>query len=91
MTSSPLRTRAAHRCGHSHRSPQRGGDLRISSGSEFTDAYLGANEQVKGESYVEGQRLKVYMVEVRKATKGPQVIISRTHPSGQAPLRAGSA
>ena len=54
--------------------------LRISSGSEFTDAYLGANEQVKGESYVEGQRLKVYMVEVRKATKGPQVIISRTHP-----------
>ena len=54
--------------------------LRISSGSEFTDAYLGANEQVKGETYVEGQRLKVYMVEVRKATKGPQVIISRTHP-----------
>ena len=54
--------------------------LRISSGSEFTDAYLGPNEQVKGESYVEGQRLKVYMVEVRKATKGPQVIISRTHP-----------
>ena len=54
--------------------------LRIHSGSEFTDAYLGANEQVKGESYVEGQRLKVYMVDVRKATKGPQVIISRTHP-----------
>ena len=54
--------------------------LRIRSGSEFTDAYLGPNEQVKGEHYVEGQRLKVYMVEVRKATKGPQVIISRTHP-----------
>ena len=54
--------------------------LRISSGSEFTDAYLGPNEQVKGESYTEGQRLKVYMVEVRKATKGPQVLISRTHP-----------
>ena len=54
--------------------------LRIHSGSEFTDAYLGANEQVKGEHYVEGQRLKVYMVEVRKATKGPQVLISRTHP-----------
>ena len=43
--------------------------LRIRSGSEFTDAYLGPNEQVKGEHYVEGQRLKVYMVEVRKATK----------------------
>lgn len=54
--------------------------VRISSGSEFTDAYLGVNEQVRGETYTEGQRLKVYMVEVRKATKGPQVIISRTHP-----------
>ena len=54
--------------------------LRLHSGSEFTDAYLGSGEQVKGERYVEGQRLKVYVVEVRKATKGPQVLISRTHP-----------
>ena len=54
--------------------------LRIHSGSEFTDAYLSANEQVKGEHYVEGQRLKVYVSEVRRATKGPQVLISRTHP-----------
>ncbi|MGI5962998.1 MAG: transcription termination factor NusA [Lawsonibacter sp.] len=54
--------------------------LRIHSGSEFTDAYLGMSEQVKGENYVEGQRLKVYVVEVRRATKGPQVLISRTHP-----------
>ena len=54
--------------------------LRLHSGSEFTDAYLGASEQVKGERYAEGQRLKVYVVEVRKATKGPQVLISRTHP-----------
>ena len=44
------------------------------------DAYLGANEQVKGERYVEGQRLKVYVVEVRPNSKGPQVLISRTHP-----------
>ena len=29
---------------------------------------------------MEGQRLKVYVVEVRRATKGPQVLISRTHP-----------
>ena len=42
--------------------------LRLHSGSEFTDAYLGSGEQVKGERYVEGQRLKVYVVEVRKAT-----------------------
>ena len=54
--------------------------LRIHSGAEFTDAYLGANEQVAGETYTEGQRLKVYVVEVRRATKGPQVLISRTHP-----------
>ena len=54
--------------------------LRLHSGSEFTDAYLGSGEQVEGERYVEGQRLKVYVVEVRKATKGPQVLISRTHP-----------
>ena len=54
--------------------------LRIHSGSEFTDAYLGTNEQVKGERYVEGQRLKVYVVEVRPNSKGPQVLISRTHP-----------
>jgi len=54
--------------------------LRITSGGEYTDAYLSANEQVKGETYSEGTRLKVYVVEVRKATKGPQVLISRTHP-----------
>ncbi|MCI8869872.1 MAG: transcription termination/antitermination protein NusA [Lawsonibacter sp.] len=54
--------------------------LRIGSGSENTDAYLGTNEQVKGETYREGQRLKVYVVEVRRAAKGPQVLISRTHP-----------
>jgi N utilization substance protein A len=54
--------------------------LRIGSGGETTDTYLGVNEQVKGETYVEGQRLRVYVVEVRRATKGPQVLISRTHP-----------
>ena len=54
--------------------------LRLHAGGQFTDAYLSAGEQVKGERCVEGQRLKVYVVEVRKATKGPQVLISRTHP-----------
>ena len=54
--------------------------LRLQSGSEVTDAYLGTNEQVKGERYMEGQRLKIYVVEVRQASKGPQVLISRTHP-----------
>lgn len=54
--------------------------LRIGSGAESTDAYLGTNEQVRGENYREGNHLKVYVVEVRRATKGPQVLISRTHP-----------
>ncbi len=54
--------------------------LRIGSGGESTDTYLGTNEQVKGEVYTEGQRLRVYVVEVRRATKGPQVLVSRTHP-----------
>ena len=61
--------------------PRSGGvSLRITSGSEFTEAYLAPGEQVKGETYVEGLRIKVYVVEVRNATRGPQVLISRTHP-----------
>ena len=61
--------------------PRTGGaSLRITSGSEFTEAYLAPGEQVKGELYVEGMRLKVYVVEVRRSTRGPQVLISRTHP-----------
>ena len=54
--------------------------LRIGSGGESTDTYLGTSEQVKGEVYTEGQRLRVYVVEVRRAAKGPQVLVSRTHP-----------
>jgi len=62
--------------------PRNGGaSLRITSGSEFTEAYLAPSEQVKGEVYKEGARVKVYVMEVRNATKGPQVLISRTHPS----------
>jgi len=54
--------------------------LRIGTGNESTDAFLAAGEQVRGESYSEGMRLRVYVVEVRRSTKGPQVLISRTHP-----------
>ena len=54
--------------------------IRITSGGEFTDAFLAQGEQVKGESVTEGDRLKVYVVEVRRSTRGPQVMISRTHP-----------
>ncbi len=54
--------------------------VRLTSGSEFTDAFLGPNEQVKGEEIREGDRVRVYVVEVRRSTRGPQVLISRTHP-----------
>ena len=54
--------------------------IRISSNSEFTEALLPANEQIRGEELHEGDRIKVYVVEVRNSTRGPQVLISRTHP-----------
>ena len=54
--------------------------LRIGTGSESTEAVLNINEQVAGETLVEGQMVKVYLVEVRRSTRGPQVLISRTHP-----------
>lgn len=54
--------------------------LRIGTGTEATDALLLAGEQVKGETLVEGQRIKVYLVDVRRQSRGPQVVISRTHP-----------
>lgn len=54
--------------------------IKIASNSEFTEAMLLPNEQIKGERLVEGDMVKVYVVEVRKSTRGPQVLISRTHP-----------
>ena len=54
--------------------------VRIGSGSETTEAMLSLNEQVRGETLKDGDRVKVYVVEVRRSTRGPQVLISRTHP-----------
>ena len=54
--------------------------IRISSNSEYTEAMLSPNERIKTEPLKEGDRIKVYVVEVRNSTKGPQVLISRTHP-----------
>jgi len=54
--------------------------LRIGQGNESTEAMLNASEQIKTEELVEGQHVKVYVVEVRRSTRGPQVLISRTHP-----------
>ncbi len=65
----------------SHIEPRNGAvSIRISSNSEFTEAMLAPNECIKGENLTEGDRIKVYVVEVRNSTRGPQVLISRTHP-----------
>lgn len=54
--------------------------IRIGSNSESTEAMLSAGERTPNEHFKEGDRVKVYVVEVRKSTRGPQVLISRTHP-----------
>ena len=45
-----------------------------------TEAVLPASEQVRPEHYRVGQRLRVYVKEVYRASKGPQVVASRAHP-----------
>ena len=54
--------------------------IKISSNSDYTDAMLSPQECIRGEVLREGDRIKVYVVEVRRSTRGPQVLISRTHP-----------
>ncbi len=45
-----------------------------------TEAILPPAEQIPTETYKAGDRIKCYIVEVKKTTKGPQIMISRTHP-----------
>ncbi|AOY77277.1 transcription termination factor NusA [Clostridium formicaceticum] len=45
-----------------------------------TEATLSPTEQIPNEEYKHGERIKTYIVEVKKTTKGPQVLVSRTHP-----------
>ena len=54
--------------------------LDVVSNGEKSEAVLAAAEQVRGEQLTEGQRIKVYLIEVRRGTRGPQVVVSRTHP-----------
>ncbi|CDC69778.1 MULTISPECIES: transcription termination factor NusA [environmental samples] len=54
--------------------------LRIGTGTDTNEILLTAGEQVPGEVLSEGMHVKVYVVEVRRSTRGPQVLISRTHP-----------
>src|SRR5207342_2429948 len=45
------------------------------------EAVLPPAEQVPGESYTHGSRLRCYVVAVRKGLKGPSITVSRTHPN----------
>ncbi len=58
---------------------------RVEKGSAYvelgrTDGLLTQNEMIPGETYGNNDRIKVYVLEVRKDNKGPQVLVSRTHP-----------
>ncbi len=44
-----------------------------------TEAVLPVDEQIPYERYRQGERVKTYIVDVKKTTKGPQIIVSRTH------------
>ena len=45
-----------------------------------TEGILAQSEQMQGEHYEQGDRIKTYILEVKKTTKGPQILLSRTHP-----------
>lgn len=58
---------------------------RISKNNVFvdlgkTEGILSPSEQMLGETYKQGDRIKAYIIEVNKTTKGPQILLSRTHP-----------
>jgi len=59
------------------------GDLfvRIGQGNEASDAVLRTGEQIPGETWREGDKIKVYVLEVHKMGRGPIVHVSRTHPN----------
>ena len=53
--------------------------VRVDLGS--LEAVMPLAEQVPGEDYSHGRRMRVYVVTVRRELRGPQVIVSRTHPN----------
>ena len=55
--------------------------VRVGQGNEISEAVLRTSEQIPGESYTEGSMIRVYVLEVRQASRGPQVYVSRTHPN----------
>ena len=55
--------------------------LKVGQGNDVSEAMLRSGEQIPGETYVEGQIVKVYVLDVRRNDRGPLVQVSRTHPN----------
>ncbi len=55
--------------------------VRIGQGNDVSEALLSASEQIPGETFKEGDLIRVYVMEVRKPNRGPLVHVSRTHPN----------
>jgi N utilization substance protein A len=55
------------------------GQMGITLNLGRTEALLPKKEQVPGERYQMHQRLRAYVVEVKKSTRGPQIVVSRSH------------
>lgn len=54
------------------------GDLVVNLGR--TDAVLPSGEQIRSENFRQGDRIRALLLKVQKETRGPQLILSRTHP-----------
>ena len=55
--------------------------VRLGQGNEQNDAVLRSSEQIPGETYEPGDLIRVYVLEVHRANRGPLVHVSRTHPN----------
>ena len=55
--------------------------VRVGTGNEQSDAVLRAGEQIPGETYREGQTIRVYVLEARQGARSTTVYVSRTHPN----------
>ena len=55
--------------------------VRIGSDSNGAEGLLPPAEQVPGENYEHGERIKCYVVGVARGARGPQITLSRTHPN----------
>ncbi len=55
--------------------------VHIGQGKEQSEAVLRSTEQIPAETYSVGGLIKVYVLDVSRASRGPQVYVSRTHPN----------